>query len=93
MLTGKGAVLTFDDAGEVRECSVIGPDEDDRLVEIPAGTWHTLVALEPGTVWFEVKAGPYTPPPPQDVADWAPEPSDPRAVQHVERWRALASAA
>ena len=45
-------------------------------VEIPSGTWHSIIALEPGTVIFEIKSGPYKPLPPEDIAPWAPAPSD-----------------
>ena len=58
--------------------------------ELPPGTWHSLVALEPGTVWFEVKAGPYAPPPPADVAAWAPAPGSPEAPRYLEHMLGLA---
>ena len=45
-------------------------------MEIPSGTWHSIVVLESGTVIFEIKSGPYKPLPPEDVAPWAPAPSD-----------------
>jgi len=28
-------------------------------IDIPAGQWHTIEVLEPGTVIFEIKDGPY----------------------------------
>ena len=30
-------------------------------INIPAGQWHTLRALDPGTVILEMKDGPYEP--------------------------------
>lgn len=36
-------------------------------LNIPAGTWHTLRSLEPGTVILEVKDGPYEPIGAEDV--------------------------
>ena len=44
--------------------------------EETSGTWHSIIALEPGTVIFEIKSGPYKPLPPEDIAPWAPAPSD-----------------
>jgi hypothetical protein len=41
-------------------------------VNIPHGMYHTLVALEPGSVFFEAKAGPYAPLTSQEKAPWAP---------------------
>ncbi len=87
---GRGAILVFDDRGAVTECVKLGPDGPCFVAEIPAGAWHTLVALESGTVWFEVKAGPYVPPPPDDVASWAPAPGAPDAAQHLARWESIA---
>ncbi|MBR6292493.1 MAG: WbuC family cupin fold metalloprotein [Bacteroidales bacterium] len=36
-------------------------------VDIPKNTWHKLESLEPGSVIFECKAGPYEPQSPADV--------------------------
>ena len=36
-------------------------------LNIPAGQWHTVHALEPGTVILEVKDGPYVPLAEEDV--------------------------
>lgn len=85
VLRGRGAILVFDDAGRVTERAVLGPQGPSFVVEVMPGAWHTLVALEPGTVWFEVKAGPYQAPPPGDVAPWAPAPGAPGAAAYLAR--------
>ena len=73
ILEGRALVLTFDDTGtttgRVELCSA-GPVYG---VEIPTNTWHTVCALETGTVLFEVKKGPYHPLSDKDFASWAPE--------------------
>lgn len=69
-LAGSAAVLTFDGQGTVQERIELGPALP--IAEIPPGTWHTLAALESGTVLFEVKPGPYTPLRPEGFAPWAP---------------------
>jgi cupin fold WbuC family metalloprotein len=84
VLKGRGAILLFDDAGRVTKCAVLSPAGPTLVAEIPANVWHTLVALEPGTVWFEVKAGPYAAPPVQDVAPWAPAPGTPGAGAYLD---------
>ena len=38
-------------------------------VNIPAGQWHTVKALESGTVIIEMKDGPYEPIGPEDVLE------------------------
>src|SRR5262245_37922340 len=89
VLAGKGAAIVFDAAGRVTDVAVLSPKGPVHVIEIPADTFHTLIALEPGTVWFEVKAGPYAAPPAQDVAAWAPAPGDPRAAAYLEKLTAL----
>jgi cupin fold WbuC family metalloprotein len=89
VIAGRGAVLLFDDRGGLAECALLSPAGPDLVLEIPAGAWHSLLALEPGTVWFEVKAGPYVPPPPADVASWAPAPNSPDAPRYLEHMLSL----
>lgn len=84
---GAAAVLTFDDAGRVRERIALDGGEGAHVVEIPQGTWHTLVSLVPGTVLFEVKRGPYDPAAPSDYAPWAPPEGDARASAFEQRLR------
>lgn len=92
VLRGRGAVLTFDDDGRVIERALLAAGGDLCVIEIPPATWHTLIALEPGTVWFEVKEGPYAPLPPEDVAPWSPAPSAPDSARYLERLRSIAAA-
>ena len=72
VLSGAVAVLLLDAGGVVVERVVLDACGDCRAVEIPAGAWHTLAALQPGTVLFECKQGPYMPAGDKDFADWAP---------------------
>jgi cupin fold WbuC family metalloprotein len=52
---------------------------------VPAGTFHTLVALESGSVILEAKAGPYRPLTDEERAPWAPREGDPEAAAYLER--------
>ena len=88
VLRGRGAVLVFDDAGRVTSCAVLSPHGPAFVVEVPAGAWHSLVALESGTVWFEAKEGPYVQPAAGDWAAWAPDPASPDAGVYLEKMRA-----
>jgi len=87
---GRGAVLVFDDGGAVTSRFVLAPAGPDFVCELPPGTWHSLLALETGTVFFEVKAGPYVAPVAADVASWAPAPNDARAAGYLEVMRKAA---
>jgi len=85
ILQGRALVLAFDADGVVQERHELAPAGAVAVIEIAAGTWHTLAALEPGTLLLEVKPGPYTPAGPQDFAPWAPPEGTPAAVT-LERW-------
>ena len=45
----------------------LSPNGPIVAVNIPAGQWHTVQALESGTVIMEVKDGPYEPTGPEDI--------------------------
>jgi cupin fold WbuC family metalloprotein len=92
VIAGKGAILTFDDTGAIAACALLSPSGPCHVAEIPAGEWHTLIALEPGTVWFEVKPGPYAAPPPEDQATWAPPPQSPDVAGYLGKLVARANA-
>jgi cupin fold WbuC family metalloprotein len=84
LVSGSAALLTFDDASRVRERVELGANAA-RVVEIPANTWHALVALEAGTVLFETKPGPYDPNTGGDFAPWSPPEGDAAAAGFVQR--------
>lgn len=74
----RGSLLAFfyDNSGNITEKVDLNPSAGVYGLEIPAGTWHSIISLETGTVIFEIKSGPYCPLPPEDIAPWAPAPSD-----------------
>ena len=57
-LRGRFGVVVFDDAGAVVQSLIIAPGSPQPGLQIPPGTWHSLVSLDPGGVFFEAKAGP-----------------------------------
>lgn len=61
LLKGKLRVLFYDDKKELTHAFELDPEKGKYGIHIPAGQWHTLEVLEPGTVIFEVKDGPYQP--------------------------------
>ena len=52
--------------------------------EVASSTWHTVVALEFGCVLLEVKAGPFNPNQPKDLARWAPEEGSSAAESYLK---------
>lgn len=80
ILSGAAAVLTFDDEGRVAERLELEAGGSNIAAEIPAGAWHTLAILKPGTVLFEFKPGPYSPTSDKDFAAWAPSEGEPESA-------------
>lgn len=87
VLKGRIGLLIFSDLGEVTSAVSVGPQAEVFGAHIPLGTWHTVVALEAGTVIFECKTGPYTPFLVNDIPAWAPTISD--QVATVRHWESL----
>lgn len=69
---GRLSALIFDGQGKVIEVILFGPRESACGVDLPEGVWHTVVSLEPGSVFYETKTGPYVPISAEDMAPWAP---------------------
>ena len=61
VLRGKIRITTYDDNGTIFEDLVLSPTEGRYGVNVEKNVWHTVEALEPGSVIFECKEGPYVP--------------------------------
>jgi cupin fold WbuC family metalloprotein len=92
VLRGALGLISFDDAGKVIEVAKVShggmkcPEWGTPLgMDIPSGTWHTVFALEPGTVFLEAKAGPYLPLTADEKATWAPAEGDAAAPEFLAR--------
>ena len=59
ILRGKVRVTTHRDDGSVIEDVVLCADEGRYGVNIPKGVWHTIEAMEPDSLLFESKEGPF----------------------------------
>ncbi len=53
--------------GALTESIELSPGGPVVALNIPIGQWHTVKALESGTVIMEVKDGPYEPTGPEDI--------------------------
>lgn len=89
VLRGRMGLVIFDEVGEVSLSAVIAPNADCRGVDIPHATWHTILALEPGTVLFEAKAGSYLPLSAAECAPWAPAEGQAEAAGYLARLERL----
>jgi cupin fold WbuC family metalloprotein len=89
VLRGAFGLLLFDEHGKVTQTAVLRAGGDEIGAHVPTGTFHALVSLEPGSVFFEVKAGPYDPDTAKDWPDWAPAEGSAEAAAYLSSLRAL----
>lgn len=91
VLRGALGLVAFDDAGAVALAQKVcaGGTADVLGIDIPHGTWHTVFALEPGTVFLEAKSGPYLPLTDAERAPWAPAENAPDAPAYLAGLRRL----
>lgn len=66
-LRGRLVEEFYDDAGKCTETVELAPGGPVVALNIPIGQWHTVKALESGTVILECKDGKYEPQSPEDV--------------------------
>ena len=88
-LCGRLGLLYFDETGAVTGHAVLSLGGGACGVNVPHGTCHTLVSLEPGSVFFEAKAGPCLPLTADEKPSWAPAEGDPAAAEYLEQLRQL----
>lgn len=86
VLRGRLACFTFDAHGHCTCCPVLAVGGG---LEVAPGEWHTVLALDPGTLFFEAKAGPYRPLVDAERAAWAPGEQAAGAAQYREWLRGL----
>ena len=84
VLRGRVALVTFDDAGQPVQRAVLAAGSKCVGVDIGHGTWHTVFALAPGSIFLEAKAGPYLALSEAERAPWAPAEGAPAAASYLE---------
>lgn len=87
VLRGALAFFTFDDHGAIDECLEIRAGGEIFGVDLEPGVYHTFFALEPDTIVFEVKDGPYSPTTDKAFPDWAPREGTPEANGYLAKLR------
>jgi len=61
LLRGRVVVKTYNNDGSVIDSVELNPQEGKYGINIPKGVWHNLECLEPDSVFFECKEGPFVP--------------------------------
>ncbi|MCB2219820.1 MAG: WbuC family cupin fold metalloprotein [Bacteroidetes bacterium] len=72
-LTGKFVVIQFNDDGNITDHMILDPKNNEYAVEVAARTYHTIICLEPDSIIYELKDGPYDPADDKNFAPWAPK--------------------
>ncbi|MGD9040522.1 MAG: WbuC family cupin fold metalloprotein [Desulfobacteraceae bacterium] len=81
ILRGRVLIVEFDEIGKITEHLILGSEVGNLAVEIPARTWHSFIALEEGSVLYEIKEGPFIQETGKTSASWAPEEGTREAVE------------
>lgn len=89
LMSGSLGIVTFTDDGKVAETVMLSHAGGNLAADIPHGVYHTALSLEPGTVFYESKAGPYRQLNEDEKGAWAPEDTDPQAQAFLMRLRSL----
>ena len=84
LLKGKLLVVEFDNAGQVTAHALLEASSGTHGAEIAPCVFHCIIALEPGTVVYEVKNGPYSPIDDKNFASWAPKEGEERCQKYVQ---------
>lgn len=83
-LRGRFVLLLFADDGSVRQVVPFAAEGPVFGADVEPGAWHSVIALDAGSVFFETKPGPYEPLSDKDWAPWAPAEGDPGAADYLE---------
>lgn len=86
---GRFGLVTFNHDGNVDSATAIEPVGEVIGADIPHGTFHMILALVPGSIFFEAKAGPYVPLAAAELASWAPAEGATEARAYLDRMRML----
>lgn len=87
---GLFGLIKFNDQGDVESITLFGSEKYSEQfsiaagVELPAGVWHTVVALVDKSILFEVKSGPFDPSVAKEFAPWAPQEGEIKANEYFQ---------
>ena len=84
LLSGSMVVVFFDNLGNATDFVLLNRYKGNYAVEIPAGVWHSLFALESGTIVYEVKDGPYLSMNDKNFASWAPKEGETECAEYLK---------
>lgn len=83
VLRGALVLFYFDENGSVTNHIEINRENGCYGVEVEPRRWHSIVSLQPGTVVYEIKDGPYNPKDDKIMAPWAPKEEDANVEEYL----------
>lgn len=92
---GLFGLIQFNNQGDIESITLFGSEKYSEQfsiaagVELPAGVWHTVVALVDKSILFEVKSGPFDPSIAKELAPWAPQEGVQEAATYFSKLQAL----
>ena len=89
VLQGAIGMVVFDNDGNGVRCERLEARGEQYGIEIPEGSYHTLVVLEPNSVILELKEGPYQPSIDKDFLQQFPAEGTIECVNYVAEWEGL----
>ncbi len=89
LMSGRLGIVIFADSGAVAETATLSHAGGNLAADIPHGVYHSVLALEPDTLVYETKAGPYRQLNEDEKAAWAPEEGDPQVQDYLLQLRSL----
>lgn len=84
-LRGTLCLIEFGDNGEIIAHTILNAAKGNFGAEIAERTWHSILSLEPGSVAYEVKDGPYSPIDDKNFASWAPQEGSPEVKSYLNQ--------
>jgi len=85
LLRGTVLAVVFNDNGTIRDHCVMNAAAGNLGVEFEENSFHMLTSLEPGSVVYEIKEGPFVPHSEGSSAPWAPQEGTPEARGFLAR--------
>jgi cupin fold WbuC family metalloprotein len=87
LLAGSIGFVVFHEDGTLNRdaCILLHRSQGDLALDCRESVWHTFFALEPDTVVFEAKSGPFDPGTDKEFAPWAPAEGSPDASSYLEQ--------
>ncbi len=85
VLTGKFLVVEFDENGKITDHMILDAKSNQYAAEIAERVYHTVICLEPDSIAYELKDGPYNPIDDKNFASWAPKEGEEGCATFIDK--------